>query len=732
MDHTVALTPGARIGPYEILAPLGTGGMGEVWKARDTRLGRSVAIKRLTSHSDRFEHEARAIAALNHPHICQIYDIGPDYLVLEYVEGVPLQGPLKPDEAVRLAIQMASALEAAHRRGILHRDLKPANVLMMRGSGEPSDPPAVKLLDFGLAKMLSPDGDVTQTMDGAIVGSAAYMSPEQAEGQPLDARSDIFSFGTVLYEMLAGSRAFAAATAMQVLRAVAQSDPPPLQTWPALDRIVQRCLRKSPGQRYQTITEVKAALEQVAREQAATTVAQPSIAVLPFANMSPDKENEYFSDGLAEEIINALTHIPGLKVIARTSAFAFKGQNTDVRRIAEALGVVHVLEGSVRKAGNRIRVTAQLITAADGTHLWSERYDRELADIFAIQDEIAQAIAGALEMKLAGTPAHRRRYTPNLAAYEAFLRGRHHVFRFTPESWSRGIECFQEAIALDPRYARPHAELGLAHLLAATNGVGMLRQSAALIRREAQLALDLDPSDPSPNFLIGVLAAVHDYDWSEAAARFQVALDQTPVASDIHWAYASFYLQPLGRFEEAAAEMQREVDLDPLNVVWRSVLSSHFTRAERYDDAIANADKALEINADHWLPLFFLCEVHVLSGALERAVAVAERAHRAAPWQEMNTGMLAGVLSRLGETDRAVHMIQSIKDSPLKATSMMLYHIVREEADAAADWFERMIEVRDPFAILYAQVPITKSLRASPRWARLAQLMNLPGSSKRI
>jgi serine/threonine-protein kinase len=721
------LTAGTRLGPYEISDLIDVGGMGEVYRARDTRLGRLVAIKRLTSHVDRFEQEARAIASLNHPHICQIYDVGPDYLVLEYVDGVPLRGPLAADEALRLAIQIAGALEAAHRRGILHRDLKPANVMVIRGGrGESPDSPAVKLLDFGLAKLIGADADATRTMDGAVVGTAAYMSPEQAQGLAVDARSDVFSFGAVLYEMLAGSRAFGGTTTVQVLNAVLREDPPPLSVLPSIDRIVRRCLQKAPGRRFQTMSEVRAALEQAASEQAAHPAAlEPSIAVLPFANMSADHDNEYFSDGLAEEIIHALTHIPGLKVIARTSAFAFKGQNTDVRRIAEALGVAHVLEGSVRKAGTRLRVTAQLVAAADGAHLWSERYDRELADVFAIQDEIARAIAGALEVKLAGEPrAHR--YSPDLASYEAFLRGRHHVFRFTPESWTRGVDCFKQAIALDSRYARPHAELGLAHLLAATNGVGVLRETAATIRREARLALDLDPSDPGPNFLLGVLAAAHDYHWSEAAVRFSAALGRLPAGADVHWAYASFYLQPLGRFEEAAAEMQREVDLDPLNVAWRAVLSSHLTHAERYEEAIANAHRAIDVDPGHWLPYFILSEVYSASGAFDRAVAAAERARQIAPWHNMNTGMLAGVLARVGDTTRAHELIRGMNDTPLTAVGMTIYHLVRGDTDAAAEWYEGIIEMRSPFAVIFAHTPICRELRASPRWSRLARLMNLP------
>ena len=306
---------GTRVGPYEILASIGVGGMGEVWKARDTRLNRLVAIKQMKGeHSARFEQEARAIAALNHPNICQIHDIGPDYLVLEYIDGVPLKGPLAVEFAVPIALQIASALEAAHHKGILHRDPKPANILITEAGA--------KLLDFGLAKLLTvSDTDVTGTVEGTIVGTAAYMSPEQAGSRALDERSDVFSFGAVLYEMLAGARAFKGASMVEVLSAVIRDEPAPLNAPEALTRMVTRCLRKAPADRFQSMAEVRAALERYSTERFSREQPPlespspmgpgPSIAVLPFANLSADKENEYFSDGLAEKIINLLAHIPG-------------------------------------------------------------------------------------------------------------------------------------------------------------------------------------------------------------------------------------------------------------------------------------------------------------------------------------------------------------------------------------------------------------------------------------
>jgi len=424
------LAVGDKLGPYEILAPLGAGGMGEVWKARDTRLDRIVAIKRLKpQHTGRFQQEARAIAALNHPHICQIYDVGPDYLVLEHVEGSPLRGPLQTEEAVRLAIQIASALEAAHQRGVLHRDLKPGNVLITRSGA--------KLLDFGLAKMVAlSDTDATKTVEGTVLGTAAYMSPEQALSKTLDERSDVFSFGAVLYEMLSGKQAFSGGSMVDILSAVLRDEPAPTNAPEALARIVARCLRKTPAERFQRMGDVKAALEQCL---AKPPEPQPSIAVLPFVNLSADKENEYFSDGLAEEILNALSQVEDLRVAARTSSFSFKGKGVDISEIAAKLHVANVLEGSVRRAGNRVRVTVQLVDVSNGFHLWSERYDRQMEDLFDVQDEIARAITERLKVTLSGGV---KRSTENPEAYQLYLKGVHYCHQRLPATVRLAIQCF--------------------------------------------------------------------------------------------------------------------------------------------------------------------------------------------------------------------------------------------------------------------------------------------------
>ncbi len=693
--------------------------MGEVWKARDERLRRTVAIKRLkTDHAERFEREARAIAALNHPRICQLYDVGPDYLVMEYVAGEILKGPLPVEDALQMAIQIADALVAAHRQGIVHRDLKPANILV--------NETGAKLLDFGLARVESLLSSADETLDsalsqrGALLGTVAYMSPEQAQGQAIDARSDVFSFGAVLYEALSGRRAFPGDSTFAILSAVVNDPPPALDAPAALVRVVTRCLAKQPGDRFQSMADVAAALAQIRHQP---TNASPSIAVLPFANMSRDPDDDYFSDGLAEEIINLLAHVPGLKVTARTSAFAFRGKDQDIRRIAAALGVSKVLEGSVRRAGSRIRVTAQLINAEDGYHLWSERYDRELIDVFAIQDDIAQAISRALQVKLVSNPA---RHTPRFSAYEALLKARHHARAYVPEAHARAKEYCEQAIALDPKYAAPHAFLGFTYLFTTTHTGRPLPEVASLVRREARLALELDPFETDPHFLLGAVAAANDYDWVESAREFKLAMASPSVPAEAHWAYASFGLQPFGRFEESTAEMRRAVEKDPLTVIWRGVLMANLVLAGKYEQAVQEGLNALDICDQEIHPHLALAEAYWGLGKIEDAAAAAETAHRNLPPQSMPIGLLAACLVRLGQKDQAEALIQAMGDTPTPLWGRAWYHLLCAEVDAAAYWYEKMIDARDMFAVVYASSHYCASLRSSPHWTRLSRMMNLP------
>jgi len=711
------LTPGTRLGPYTIESLIGSGGMGEVYKAHDGRLNRTVAIKRLLADdASRFQSEARAIAAINHPHICQIYDVGPDYLVLEYLQGEPLGSPVSRDEAVQLASQIADALHEAHERGILHRDLKPANVMVVRQGGMPH----AKLLDFGVARLTSEDPGATKTVAGEMMGTPAYMSPEQASAKPLDARSDVFSFGAVLYELLAGTRAFTGDSTAQILRAVLRDDPVPLESPAALQQIVKRCLAKDPDRRFQTMADVRQALQHLTPASADVTT---SIAVLPFANLSRDADDEYFSDGLSEEIINALTQVRGLKVIARTSAFAFKGKHEDIRTIASSLGVTHVLEGSVRRAGGRVRVTAQLIDAADGAHRWSQRYDREMSDIFAVQDDIAAAIAGALKLQLA--PASERRM-PSLPAYEAYLRYRSYQWQFTPEAARRSRECLEQALTLDPEFALPYVGLADYHFALAAVGGSPSHEAMPRARELARRALEIDPELPEAHAMLGIVAGHYDYDWSEAERRFRLAVNREPLSPHLRQWYGTFLLFATGRTDEARRQLSRVIDEDPLCQMWRLMRANLLPSVGLEDEALDDARKAVELDPGFWLGWADLGLLYARRHQHPEAMQCAERAMAGAPWCPYSIGVMAAALANQGQVNEAQPLLVALRgDAYGGPVGLAVYSLARGEIEQAVEWSAKAVEQRFPAFIPRLIRTFEPSLRRSAAWPDVLKRMNL-------
>ena len=468
----------ALAGRYRLERELGQGGMATVYLAHDLKHDRDVAIKVLRPElaasigPERFQREIRLAAKLTHPHILPLFDSGEAdgllYYVMPNVSGQSLRDRLERErmlpvaEAVRIAREVAGALEHAHRQGIVHRDIKPDNIMFQDGHA--------LVADFGIGKAVSDVRSETLTEAGMSIGTPAYMSPEQATGEAVDGRSDIYSLGCVLYEMLVGEAPFTGPSVQAVIAKRFIQTPADVaglrEGIPApVARAVQRALARAPMDRIDTAAAFATMLAEPDHAPAAAAAPARSIAVLPFANLSGDKEQEYFSDGLAEEIINLLAHIPELKVTARTSAFSFRDKEQDIRAIASSLGVSTVLEGSVRRSGNRIRVTAQLIAAADGSHLMSERYDREMADVFAMQDEIALAITSALRIKLTPGSTGPGRYIPTVPAYEAFLKARYHEARVTPESMERSRHYYEQAIALDAGFALAHVGLAFYYML---------------------------------------------------------------------------------------------------------------------------------------------------------------------------------------------------------------------------------------------------------------------------
>lgn len=696
--------------------------MGQVYTAKDTRLGRIVAIKVSGDQfSERFEREAHAIAQLNHPHICQLYDVGPDYLVMEYIEGTPLKGPLPLNEALKYSLQICDGLDAAHKKGVTHRDLKPANILLTHAG--------VKLLDFGIAQVASgplSDDDVTQdfglTQTGTILGTAGYMSPEQTEAKRVDARSDIFSFGVVLCEMLSGRRAFTGDSSVAVMAAVLQKEPEPVDAPEAVRRVIARCLRKSPDDRFQSIAEVRAALCLVSAPKPPEE--RPSIAVLPFANMSRDADDEYFSDGLAEEIINALVKLPGLKVIARTSAFAFKGQNTDIRKIANVLGVANVLEGSVRRAGNRIRVTAQLITASDGSHLWSERYDRQMDDLFAMQDEIAGAIASELKVKFAVTSPARPRRQPGLQAYEAYLRYRQYQWAFTPQALRLSRECLEQAIALDPEFALPY--VGLADHYFASTTFGHADDLVPRARRLAERALELDPDLAEAHGMLGALAAFYKPDFQEAEHRFRNALAGESVPWHVRSWYSFFFLRSLGRNEEAKRQAERALEDNPLSQILHWCLANVLEGMGLHAEAQVALERAVDLDSQFWPAWSTLALHHAELGRPAETRMSAEKAYSIYP-NPYTIGLLAGVLQSAGDQARSESLLDQISAGSEGASIALAYfHLVKGDIDEAVAFAGQALDEGYPMATNMFIRPFEWQLRRSPGWAVLLRKLNLP------
>jgi serine/threonine protein kinase/Tfp pilus assembly protein PilF len=643
----MAFSAGDKLGPYEILALIGSGAMGEVWKARDTRLGRYVAVKCLKcDHSSRFELEARAIAALNHPHICQIYDIGPDYLVLEYVEGVPLKGPMETADALRLALQIAGALDAAHKHGILHRDLKPANVLV----GEAG----AKLLDFGLAKLKAdPDPDATATAEGTVMGTAAYMSPEQALGKPLDERSDVFSFGTMLYEMVSGRRPFNGGSVLEVLHAVVRDEPLALDS--PLAAIVARCMAKQPAQRFQSMAEVRTALKQVSTAKPAEQM--PSIAVLPFANLSAEKENEYFSDGLAEEILIALSQIEGLRVAARSSSFSFKGKSIEMGEIASRLHVANILDGSVRRAGERVRVTVQLVDARNGFQLWSERYDRRMEDIFEVQDEISRAIADHLKVTLG---VGVKQATKNLEAYENYLKGRHLLNQRMPTTVRKAIECFEQAIQLDPQFALAYSGLSDCYSILRVYGWISAEEGKPPALAAVTKAAALAPHLWEVNFSRGMFVLYYEHNWREAGPYFERSISINPQSSIAH-GYCAIFYSMCRRDDEAAAHAAQACQLDPVSAFIHALSACAYHIMGRDDRAEAYARQSLELQPNYNFGLWML---GLALSSLERHQEAVETLERvvANSRSPVYVGLLGCAYERAGRSEDASRLLVELEE----------------------------------------------------------------------
>jgi len=760
-DHAAALAgdssadaapsmTGRTLGRYQILERVGLGGMGAVYRALDTNLNRTLALKVLRQETTvdherktRFVREARAASALNHPNIVTIYDIGQaegvDFIAMEYIHGQTLQEriasrDLPAHEALEYAVQIAGALAAAHSAGIIHRDIKPANIMI---TGASSGPRVVKVLDFGIAKLSeltgpSSDSLTNLTGQGIIVGTAAYMSPEQADGKPVDARSDIFSFGAVLYEMFSGRRAFEKSSSFSTLAAVLHEDPKPLTGVSSeLEKVVLRCLRKDPNLRYQRTVELKQALDACLHMIQGSALALKSIAVLPFVNLSADKDTDFFSEGLAEEIINVLTKLPGLQVTARTSAFTAWARELDIREIGSKLNVENILEGSVRRAGTRIRITAQLIDIASGYHLWSERYEREMTDVFAIQDDIAHAIVDTLRVRLTKDRPLIKRHTANPEAYTQYFRGRHYQEKRTPEGYARAKECFERALAEDPRFAPAYLGLAEFYWLNALYGFQYPKTALAKAKEATIRALEIDDGLAEGHAILGTLLGIAEFDWKGADRAFCRALELDPNSPFVFYRQGSFYLWPLERPDEAIAALERTLSFDPLSFGTHWVLGYFIYCLRQYERAIKHLRAVIEIEPAFYFAYGIMGMVHLQCGRPEEALAVVEKTSAVGAENPLTIGIRAYIFGRAGKQDEAWKVVRLLEQRAelgyVPAKSFMFAMAGLDEWDQALEWARRAVEdERDPMTIMnLVMEPLFDPVRTDPRYLALLRSANL-------
>ena len=782
---------GKTILHYKILEKIGEGGMGVVYKAEDTKLERTVAIKFLprqiavnSEERERFKIEAKAAASLNHPNIATIHAIeevdGDTFIVMEYIKGKELKeltsedGDLSIEKVTNYATQIAEGLKAAHEEDVTHRDIKSANIMI-------TDKGQVKIMDFGLAKVR---GGAQVTKVGTTLGTAAYMSPEQARGEEADHRSDIWSFGVVLYEMLTGKFPFGGDYEQAVMYAIMNEEPEPVsalrsETPEGLQQVVDKSLVKNGDERYQSVQALLADLKTVRTAESPTgqthkTVSKgfkpistkkwpillsgfavialltivttflfnssksgsndigKSIAVLSFTDMSPEKDQEYFCDGMAEAIINALVGIPGLKVSARTSAFQFKGGESDIQTIGEKLGVATVLEGSVAKSGNKLRITAQLINVADGFHLWSDTYDRELTDIFAIQDDLSRSIVAALQVKLSGddTKALTKRKPTNVEAYNLYLKGRYFWNRRTEAGLNTSIDYFQQAIDLDPTYALAYAGLADAY-----NILGVwqyLEPSEAFIkgRAVAQKALEIDETLAEAHVVLAESQFYYDWNWSGAETEFRRAIELNPNYASAHQWYTD-WLGIMGRYDEARAEIRKALELDPLSLIINAASGLLYQRAGDDDKAIRQLNKTLEMDPNFIPAHSWLFGSYLRKGMHDKSFNHFIAAYSA--FYELTSeakDTVHTIYEDFGWDGVARFMIAKLevrsKEKYVSPADLSMYYVLLGDHEQALDYLEKAYQIRSSRMAYLGVMPEFEALHSEPRFQVLLKKVGLP------
>ncbi|HEV8130727.1 MAG TPA: protein kinase [Acidobacteriota bacterium] len=799
---------GRTVSHYRVRKKLGGGGMGVVYEADDTRLGRSVALKFLPEdfskdHQalERFQREARTASSLNHPHICTIYDIGEHegqpFIVMELLEGQTLRQymtgkPLKTDELLDLGIQIADALDAAHRRGIVHRDIKPANIFITRDS-------QAKVLDFGLAKLVlqrqrepaaadvsalatAPVPEDSLTSPGTAMGTVAYMSPEQARGENLDSRTDLFSFGVVLYEMATGIPPFKGDTSAMIFDAILNRTPiPPLRLNPELpaelEQIINKALEKDRKMRYQTASDLRTDLARLRRDtDSGRAIAMEtarlglstsrntrrwliigamiatvllvaavgylhfsgvkdkpidSLAVLPFANASRDPSTEYLSDGITESLINSLSQLPQLRVMARTTVFRYKGQQADPQKLGHDLNVRAVLTGKVSQRGETLIVQADLVDTADGSQLWGEQYNRKLADILAVQEEISKEISEKLRLKLTGEQKIRlaKQHTGNTEAYQLYLMGRYYWAKVTEEGDKKAIDYFNQAIEKDPNYALAYAGIADAYY-----GLSNLhlppREAMPKAKQAAIKALELDETLAEAHTSLALVKTFFEWEWPAAESEFRRAIELNPGYATAHEWYG-WYLALMGRHNESRAALKRAEQLDPLSlsISWSRGLS--FYLARQYDAAIEQLGRTLEMDPNLGVAHMILGACYLEQKMYKQAIAEEQKARLVddSPTILAALGIFYAVSGNKGEAEKVLAQLKELrrlsKGRFVPSAETAIIYAALGKKDEAFEWLDRAYEDRSERLSWLKVDPEIDSLRSDPRFAELMRRMRL-------